>query len=66
MEIEDALAMIAEEAHQQGFLARQLDSGMWQFRINDTNVFAEPKTVHGLLQVLRVLIRAGLEWSIPD
>jgi hypothetical protein len=66
MELGDAMARIAEEAERQGFLVRQTRSSMWQFRKGNDNWLMSVRTLDDLLDVLRVLISAGLDWSDPD
>lgn len=66
MNIAEAMAEIAKEAERQGFLIRQVRSGMWQIRMGQDNWFAHPRTADDLLKILSVLISAGLDWSNWD
>lgn len=66
MDIGDAMARIAAEAERQGFSVRQTKSGMWHFRKGGDNWTFQVATVDGLLDVLQVLIAAGLDWSYKD
>jgi len=60
------MAMIAEEAERQGFLVRQTRSTMWHFHKDGDNWLVAPKDATDVLEVLRVLISAGLDWSFKD
>lgn len=63
MNVTEAMAMIAEEAERQGFLVRQTRQGTWMLRTgNDTYVVA-PHNVTALMDVMAILIGAGLDWS---
>lgn len=63
MNVSEAMAMIALEAERQGFQVRQTRQGTWMLRIgNDTYVVA-PHTVTALMDVMAILIGAGLDWS---
>nr|MDT0660839.1 hypothetical protein [Micromonospora sp. DSM 115978] len=66
MNIGEAMAMIAEEAERQGFLVRQTRSTMWQFRKGNDNWLVAPRDASDVLEVLRVLISAGLDWTLKD
>lgn len=63
MNIGDAMAKIAEEAERQGFIVRTTESGIWLFRRNGNLVAVTlPGSAYQLLDVLAVLIFAGLTW----
>jgi hypothetical protein len=64
--IAEAMAAIAEEAERQGFQVRQLKSGMWQFRKDANNWLISAREVDDVLQILSLLIAAGLDWSRWD
>lgn len=64
--IGEAMAEIAEEAERQGFQVRQTRSSMWQFRKDGDNWLVAPKDATQVLEVLRLLIAAGLDWSPRD
>lgn len=66
MNINEAMAAIAEEAERQGFQARQTRSGMWHLRKDNDNWLVAPTTVEDLLNILSALIAAGLDWSHWD
>lgn len=66
MGIGEAMALIAEEAERQGFQVRQTRSTMWQFRKGNDNWLVSPQDATDMLEVLRVLISAGLDWSFKD
>lgn len=63
MNVSEAMAAIALEAERQGFQVRQTQQGTWMLRKgNDTYVVA-PHTVTALMDVMAILIAAGLDWS---
>ena len=62
----ELMTIIAEEAERQGFQVRQTRSSMWQFRKGNNNWLVAPKDGRDVLDVLRVLIAAGLDWSDQD
>ncbi|WP_032707457.1 hypothetical protein [Salinispora arenicola] len=66
MEIGEAMQLIAEEAERQGFHVRQTRSSMWHFHKGGDNWLVAPKDASDVLEVLRVLISAGLDWSFKD
>lgn len=66
MNIGELMAIIAEEAERQGFQVRQTRSSMWQFRKGNDNWLVAPKDARDVLEVLSVLIAAGLDWSRRD
>ncbi len=63
MGIGESMALIAKEAEGQGFLVRQTRSTMWHFRKGQDNWFFSVKDVGDVIEVLSVLINAGLDWS---
>ena len=64
MNIEEAMVAIIEEAERQGFRVTQLHSGAWRIaRDEKTLIFPTPSNALALLEVLRELIAAGLDWS---
>lgn len=66
MGIGEAMAQIAEEAERQGFLVVQTRSTMWHFRKGGNNWMFSPRDASDVLEVLRALISAGLDWSFKD
>jgi hypothetical protein len=64
--IAEAMEAIAKEAEQQGFQVRQLRSSMWHFRKGTDNWFVTAHEVDDVLQILSLLIAAGLDWSHWD
>jgi hypothetical protein len=66
MGIGEAMALIAEEAERQGFQVRQTRSTQWHFRKGGDNWLVSPRDASDVLEVLRVLISAGLDWSFHD
>ncbi|MCX5070883.1 hypothetical protein OOJ91_34105 [Micromonospora lupini] len=66
MEIGEAMRLIAEEAERQGFLVRQTRTSMWHFRKGNDNWLVAAKEPAHVLEILRVLISAGLDWSFKD
>jgi hypothetical protein len=63
VDIGEAMQAIAEEAERQGFFVRQTRSTMWHFRKGSDNWFVSPKDASDVLEILSVLIAAGLDWS---
>jgi hypothetical protein len=64
MDIEAAMIAIIEEAERQGFFVRQLPSGSWQLKKNQDNwFFHSPRNAIDLLEILQLLIAAGLDWT---
>lgn len=63
MGVGESMALIAEEAERQGFLVRQTKTTMWHFRRGQDNWFFSVKDVGDVIEVLSVLIRAGLDWT---
>lgn len=63
MNIDEAMAEIAEEAHRQGFQISQTRTGMWHLSKDNKHWFIKPVTVDDLLNILSALISAGLDWS---
>lgn len=67
MEIGDAMVRIADEAQRQGFVVRPTASGVWIFRKGrDMVAVVEPRDAIELLDVLSVLILAGLDWTLHE
>lgn len=60
------MARIAEEAERQGFQVDQTRTGMWRFRKGGNVYMFGVATFEHVLDALKVLIRAGLDWSDED
>jgi len=63
LNISEAMAAIAEEAERQGFHVSQVRSGMWKFSMGGDSWFVHPRTPDDLLDILSILIAAGLNWA---
>jgi hypothetical protein len=61
--IDEAMAKIAKEAERQGFQVGQTRQATWRFNMDGDNWFVHPRTVEDLLEILSILIAAGLDWS---
>lgn len=60
------MARIAQEAERQGFQVGQTRTGMWKFRKGGNTYMFGAVTFDDVLDVLKVLISAGLDWSAED
>lgn len=61
--IGESMQLIAAEAERQGFRVQQTRSAMWHFRKGSDNWYFSPRNVVDVIEVLSVLISAGLDWS---
>ncbi|GAA2516515.1 hypothetical protein [Winogradskya humida] len=61
MGVEEAIALVAEEAWRQGFQVRQTRTAMWHFRKEDRNWFFTVRTAGDLVTAVAVLTEAGFD-----